>query len=84
MPTDTHADALRKVAELIKEIRTAMLMTLDETGTPRSRPMYTHEVEFDGDLWFMTGADSAKVREIAHDPASTWPTPRDQAKAMAR
>lgn len=32
-----------------------------------SRPMKTQEVEFDGDLWFMTKKDTSKFEEILHD-----------------
>jgi general stress protein 26 len=51
------------LAEKIKGIRIAMMTTL-EHGILRSRPMATQEMEFDGDLWFFTQADAAKVGEI--------------------
>jgi general stress protein 26 len=63
-----NSENLAKVNELIKDIRTAMMMTLDAEGMPRSRPMHTQEAEFDGVLWFMAGASSDKAREIANDP----------------
>lgn len=68
MKTRSDVDAIKKVGKLIKDIRTTMMTTLDETGSPRSRPMYTHDDEFDGDLWFMTAADSEKAQEIRNNP----------------
>jgi len=61
-----HND-IKKLGELIEEINIAMLTTVDEDGTLRSRPMGTQQVEFDGDLWFFTGADSAKVYEVRQE-----------------
>ncbi len=60
---DREAD-IKKVAELIKEIKFAMLTTVEEDGSLRSRPMTTQQVEFDGDLWFFTSSATAKVTEI--------------------
>jgi general stress protein 26 len=54
----------KKLASLIKGVRTAMLTTLDHDGELRSRPMASQDVEFDGTLWFFTKAESAKVHEI--------------------
>lgn len=55
-----------KLDELIKDIRVAMLTTIDEDGSLRSRPMATPRVEFEGTLWFFTGADAPKVEESQH------------------
>jgi len=63
----THQEGVKKLAELIKDIDIAMLTTVDEDGTLRSRPMSTQEVEFDGDLWFLTSDDTAKVGEISRE-----------------
>lgn len=60
-------DDVKKLGELIEEINIAMLTTVDEDGTLRSRPMGTQQIEFDGDLWFFTGADSAKVEEVRQE-----------------
>ena len=77
--TDADADA-RKVSELAKDIRIAMLTTLDADGRFISRPMAQQEVEFDGDLWFFAEGDSREVAQITADPRvgvtlssdSTW------------
>jgi len=63
----SHAEAVTKLAELIRGIRFAMLTTLAPDGTLHSRPMATREDDFDGVLWFFTGADSGKSHEIADD-----------------
>lgn len=62
-----RADAIKTLGELIKDIKFAMLTTVEDDGSLRSRPMGTQQVEFDGDLWFFAGASSAKVGEIQHD-----------------
>ena len=49
--------------DLIKDIRIAMLTTVDEEGALRSRPMAAPQVAFDGMLWFFSGADAPKVEE---------------------
>ena len=66
----THdPDAQKKLRELAKDINIAMLTTVDNDGTLRSRPMATNgEVEFDGDLWFFTYGSSHKVDEIQREP----------------
>ena len=63
---DRLADSedLRRLGELIKGVRIAMLTTAEKDGSLRSRPMATQEVEFDGDLWFFTEAGSGKVDEV--------------------
>jgi general stress protein 26 len=60
-----HSEAYAKVNDLIKGIRLAMLTTVGPDGHLRSRPMDTQQMEFDGDLWFMTEADAPKVADIA-------------------
>ncbi|MBX3013123.1 MAG: pyridoxamine 5'-phosphate oxidase family protein [Caldilineaceae bacterium] len=62
---DHHA--IEKLGELIDDIHVAMLTTVDEDGTLRSRPMATQEVEFEGDLWFFTSVDDAKVDEVRQE-----------------
>ena len=61
-------DQTRKVAELLKEQKLAMLTTLDPSGTLMSRPMALQEVEFDGDLWFFAERGSRKVAHVGSAP----------------
>ena len=61
MHDDAQREGIEKVAELVKDIRTAMLVTLDEHGHLRSRPMGTSDAPFDGTIWFFTPAASSSV-----------------------
>lgn len=63
----SHEEAVETVRKLIKGIDMAMLTTISEEGLV-SRPMKTQEVEFDGDLWFLTKKDTSKFGEILYDP----------------
>lgn len=64
---DTHQEAIETVRKLIKGIDTAMLTTVTKEGLV-SRPMKTQEVEFDGDLWFLTMKDTSKFQELKEHP----------------
>ena len=57
----------KKIGELIKSIRIAMLTTAAEDGSFDSRPMATQETEFDGIVYFLTREESGKVSEIKAD-----------------
>jgi general stress protein 26 len=63
----TRQEHIEKLRDLIHSIDFAMLTTVDEDDTLRSRPMSTQEVDFDGDLWFFTRDDTAKVFETARN-----------------
>lgn len=62
-PTSDNQEAIEKVRELIKGIEIAMLTTVSEEGLV-SRPMKTQDVEFDGNLWFLTKKDTGKFHEL--------------------
>lgn len=62
---------IQKLAELISDIRVAMLTTFPRGGKPHARPMYTQALDtksFDGALWFMTDVESLKVAELEANP----------------
>lgn len=61
---DRNSD-IKHLAELMKDIKFAMLTTVEEDGTLHSRPMTTQAVDFDGDLWFFTRVSAPKVWEAA-------------------
>lgn len=63
---DARQESIKKLGELIKDVKTAMLTTMD-WGVLRSRPMATQDFEFDGDLWFFTSLETHKVEEIEKD-----------------
>ena len=54
----------QKVAELIDDIKFAMLITVDKDGSLCGRPMSTMQMDADSNLWFFTGLSSPKVAEI--------------------
>ncbi len=63
----SEAELREKVRELMNDTRIAMLTSVDTDGTLVSRPMGTQEVVEDGDVWFITTADSDIVDELAVD-----------------
>lgn len=68
-----HDSDLRHLAELIKDIRVAMMTTFPTSPTGlfcHARPMYTQRVDpdtFNGELLFVTDDHTGKVREIANE-----------------
>ncbi len=68
MQTKTREESIETVADIIKDITIAMLVTVDSAGRLHSRPMGTQKTPFDGTLWFFTAADSETVSDIERDP----------------
>ena len=52
---------------LLKKLHTAMLVTHTGGHDLHARPMAIAQVEDDGRIWFISGADTAKVHEIEID-----------------
>jgi len=63
-----HVDTERHLYDLIKDFRTAMLVSQSSAGEWHARPMAVAELRPDADAFFVTRADSPKVLEIEHDP----------------
>ena len=63
----SNQEAVETVKKLIDKIETAMLTTISDEGLV-SRPMQTQDIEFDGDLWFLTSKDTGKYNEILKNP----------------
>ena len=61
--TETRTQTIEKLNLLIKDIKIAMLTTIDR-GVLRSRPMATQETDFDGELWFFTSRQTHKKEEL--------------------
>lgn len=61
-----HKNDAELLQEKIKNIRVAMLTTLELDGSLHSRPMIAQEAEFDGNLWFFTHASASKVNDVQH------------------
>jgi general stress protein 26 len=60
-------DPVVHLGELIHGIKVAMMTTVEQDGTLRSRPMWTHDRGFDGELWFFTREHSPKVDAVERD-----------------
>jgi general stress protein 26 len=60
-------DPIAHLGELIHGIKVTMMTTVEESGTLRSRPMWTHDRDFDGELWFFTREHTPKVDEVERD-----------------
>jgi general stress protein 26 len=65
--TPTREESIATLAQMVKEIRIAMLTTIGTDGKLHSRPMATQETPFAGEVLFLTGADSGKVEDIRED-----------------
>lgn len=66
-PQTQPTEGADKLAELISDIKVAMMTTVDRQGHLRSRPMATIARPYDGKLWFFTHINTAKVDEIEND-----------------
>jgi general stress protein 26 len=64
---EKQEENVRKLREMIKGIKFAMLTTVEDDGSLRCRPMLTLDVEFDGDLYFFTRVSAPKVDEVERD-----------------
>lgn len=60
------SENLKKLADKISKIETAMLVTTEPDGTLRGRPMQTLKLEGNA-LWFLTSSNSPKSSEIKND-----------------
>ena len=56
-----------KLGRLIRDIRVALLTTIDRDRRFHTRPVQTLQVEGDRTLWFFTDWSSPKVDELQHD-----------------
>jgi general stress protein 26 len=58
-----------KLYQLIKDVKIAMMTTVDTDGTLHSRPMHSQDADEHGDLWFFTQIQSPKMTEVSRDNA---------------
>jgi general stress protein 26 len=65
---ESPREEVREVAKLIADVPVAMLTTRRGDGRLVSRPIQTRQMEFDGELWFLTSIDSNKVQELSANP----------------
>lgn len=62
-----HHEGAKKLYELIKDIKIAMMTSVEPDGSLHSRPMHNHKADEAGDLWFFTRARTPKVEELKRD-----------------
>lgn len=60
-------EEIAKIAEMIRDIRVAMLTTHEPDGTLHARPMAVTERPFDGTIVFFTKDDAPKVVEALQE-----------------
>lgn len=60
----TTPETLQVLKGIIKDAKVAMLVTRSKDNRLVARPMQLQEVEYDGDLWFLTRTDKDKYEEI--------------------
>jgi general stress protein 26 len=65
--TPSPAEERQHFRDLLKNFKTAMLVTRGPDESLRARPMAVARVDADGGVWFITAADSAKVHEMEVD-----------------
>jgi general stress protein 26 len=65
MEAMNREEGIKKLGDLIKGIKYAMLTTQGITGELYSRPMFTQDNDFDGTLWFFTHDPSPKSADVA-------------------
>ncbi|MCW3091561.1 MAG: pyridoxamine 5-phosphate oxidase family protein [Ferruginibacter sp.] len=61
------SEAISKLQKLVNDIGTCMFFTDTQTGIHNSRPMAVIDVDINGNLWFFTNLQSAKVKDIGKD-----------------
>lgn len=62
------SDPRKNFENVVRSFDTAMLVTRGPGGALNGRPLSIAAIEPGGELWFTTGAASAKVRELVADP----------------
>jgi general stress protein 26 len=57
-------EALKKLTEIVKEVKICMFATIGQDHSLYSRPMQTIDVDEQGNLWFFTNEHSGKVDDV--------------------
>lgn len=64
----TDSENIKKIADLIKGIKFAMLAITTADGHIHSRPMTTQDAVFDGNLWFFTSRNAPFRQDVEASP----------------
>jgi len=57
-------DVRKKLITTLRDFETVMVATTAEDGSMHARPMVIADIDAAGEVWFVTGEDSAKLREV--------------------
>ena len=73
-PEDNREDlsgsrAVEQIREVVKKSASCFFCTAVSRGSGAARPMSVQEVDDDGNLWFLSAADSHTNLELAENPA---------------
>ncbi|MEI6948445.1 pyridoxamine 5'-phosphate oxidase family protein [Paraflavisolibacter sp. H34] len=60
-------EAIEKFQDLVSKVTICMFTTLDDFGKVMSRPMWTVNVDDEGNAWFFTNEFSEKIQEVSKD-----------------
>jgi general stress protein 26 len=66
--TDTQADQLAAISDIVHGARTALLTTVSEDGSLHARPLAVQDKTFHRTLRFLVQDGSEKVADIARNP----------------
>lgn len=68
MEKNLHAnEAVKKLQDMVSDIRTCVMITSGKTGARASRPMAAVDTDHMGNIWFFTSIQSNKVKDIELD-----------------
>ena len=76
-----RSEELARLASLVRQMKVAMLTTVEPDGSLRSRPLETLELDREGRLWFFTQAHAPKSAEVQagdHQVNLSYASPRDE------
>jgi general stress protein 26 len=62
-----NEEAVKKLKEMVSDIRTCIMITSGKTGARASRPMAAVETDHLGNIWFFTSLQSNKIKDIELD-----------------
>ena len=60
-------EAIEKFRGLAEEVNICMFTTVDNDGNIMSRPMWTANIDEEGNAWFFTNEFSEKIHEVSKD-----------------
>ena len=63
-----NEEALQTLKKIVESADIAMLVSIGENNQLVSRPMKLQEIEYDGDIWFLTRTDTDKYEDIQRNP----------------